>query len=104
MSIVRIHESADLPLYYGTIEVDTSSYGVTILMNSVPEHNNDQTLTITKISGDNNIITLFSNTCTINNSDIVIFGLSPFSKFKNGKNKTVTLKSDGKNWNIIKEY
>jgi len=103
MSITRISESLELPILTGTLEVDTSKGSVTIFMKSGPVHNSNESLTITKISHDNNMISLFSESTLINGADIVLFGLPPYAKVKKGKVKTIILKSDGTNWKIIHE-
>lgn len=101
--LVRISESLELPLTIGTIQVDTSKGGVTIFMKSVPAHSEKEFLIITKISHDNNMVSLFSETSLINNAEIIMFGLPIYAKVKKGKVKTIVLKSDGINWRIIRE-
>jgi hypothetical protein len=101
MNKVNVNESVELPIFSGTIEVDTTNYCVTIFMKEGPI---DSILTITKITNDNNVISLFSEKCLINGADITIFGVSSHAKVKKGKINTLVLKSDGKNWNIINEY
>jgi len=103
MSVIRITASVELPISHGILEVDTSKGSITIIMKSVPVHNSNEALIITKISEDTNIISLFSDTCLMNGADIIIFGVPPNIKVKNGKIKTLTLTSDGKDWKIIKE-
>ena len=103
MSITRISESMELPTKSGTIEVDTSKGGIIIFMNSVPAHSEDETLVITKVSQDNNMVSLFSETTLINKAEIIMFGLPVYAKVKKGKVRTLVLKSDGTNWRIIRE-
>ena len=103
MSITRISESMELPTETGTIEVDTSKGGITIFMKSVPAHSEDETLVITKVSQDNNMVSLFSETTLINKAEIIMFGLPVYAKVKKGKVRTLVLKSDGTNWRIIRE-
>ena len=98
-----IKESKELPISKGKIEVDTTSGAITIFMKSVPAHNPDESLIITKISRDNNMVSLFSDSTLINGADIIMFGLPIYAKSKKGKTRTVNLKSDGKNWKIIHE-
>jgi len=102
-SDIVIKESCELPINYGKIEVDTSLGSIIIFMKTVPAHKSDESLTISKISHDNNSITLLSETTLINGADITIFGLPSYAKFKKGKNKSLVLKSNGTNWKIIKE-
>lgn len=103
MLVVRIFESAELPITTGIIEVDTSKGGVTIFMKAGPIHSHDETLTITKISSDNNMVSLFSEDVLINDAEIVMFGLPIYAKVKKGKVKTLVLKSTETNWKIIQE-
>lgn len=103
MSNVRISESIELPISTGILEVDTSAGGVTIFMKEFPAHNANESLTITKVSKDNNIISLFSETSLINNSEIIMFGLPKYAKLSKGKITTIVLKTDGNSWKIIKE-
>lgn len=100
---VRINESRELPLFSGLIEVDTSKSPVTIFMKSGPVHSPKESLTITKISIDTNMISLFSETTLIDDADIIIFGLPPHARVNKGKAKTLILQSDGTNWKIIHE-
>lgn len=100
---IRITESIELPLSVGKIEVDTSNGPVTIFMKSVPCHNKDEKLIITKISRDNHLVSLFSETSLVNDSEIIIFGLPIYAKIKKAKVKTLVLKSNGSNWKIIHE-
>lgn len=102
-SNIIIKESCELPINYGKIEVDTSSGSIIIFMKASPIHTSEESLTITKISHDNNSITLLSETSLINGADITIFGLPSYAKFKKGKIRTLVLKSNGTNWKIIKE-
>jgi len=101
MTNVLVSESVELPILSGILEVNTINYPITIFMKPAPE---DNILTITKVSDDNNIISLFSENTLINGADIVLFGLPHYAKTKKGKVKTIILKSDGINWHIIKEY
>lgn len=103
MSIEYISESMELPITTGILEVNTSMGGITIFMKTAPAHSYNENLIITKISQDNNTVSLFSETTLINNADIVIFGLPKYAKVKKGKVKTLVLKSDGINWKIIRE-
>ena len=103
MSLIRITESLQLPLFNGTLEIDTSKGSITILMIPGPVHTSNEYLILTKISTDRHIVSLFSDTCLINNANIIIFGVTPCSKLTKGKIKTLILKSDGSNWKIIKE-
>jgi hypothetical protein len=102
-SIVRISESMELPIFTGTIEIDTSQGGITILMKPGPIHRSGETLTLTKVSHDTGIIALFSDTTLINHADIILFGVPSFAKVNKAKVRTLVLKSDGKNWLIIHE-
>ena len=102
-SVIRITDSLELPLNIGIIQVDTSKGGVTIFMKPVPAHSKDQTLIITKVSQDNNMVSLFSETTLINGNEIIMFGLPIYARVKKGKVRTLTLKSDGINWKIIHE-
>ena len=101
---VRIIESAELPITIGILEVDTSKSPVTIFMKSAPAHKDNESLTITKVSEDRNIISLFSDASLINGAEITIFGLPIYAKVKKGKVKTIVLKSDGINWKILHEH
>lgn len=103
ITITRVSESLELPIFTGILEVDTFKGGVTIFMKQGPIHKSGETLTITKISNDNNMVSLFSETSLINNAEIVMFGLPIYAKVKKGKVKTIVLKSDGNNWKIIRE-
>ena len=99
-----ISVSTELPIFTGTIEVDTSNGPITIFMKSPPYHENpDNYLIIKKISTDNNIISLFSESCFVNNCDIIIFGLPPHAKVIHGKVSTLVLIPIGSNWKIIRE-
>ena len=100
---IIITESCELPITTGKLEVDTSNCAITIFMKSAPIHSSDDSLIITKISNDNNTISLFSETSLINGAEITMFGLPTYAKFKKGKNKTIVLRGDGSNWKIIKE-
>ena len=102
-SNIIITESCELPLTTGKIEVDTSSGAITIFMKSGPVHTSDEFLIITKTSRDNNTVSLFSETTFINGAEITMFGLPAYAKFKKGKIRTLVLKSDGTNWNIVRE-
>lgn len=102
MSII-ITESVELPLTIGIIKVDTSKGPITIFMKPAPMHSFEESLIITKISKDSNTISLFSDITLINNAEITMFGLPPHAKVKKGKATTLTLKSDGNNWNILQE-
>lgn len=102
-SIIHISESVELPITKGLIEVDTSKGSIIIFMKPSPVHADNETLTITKISPDNNMVSLFSETTLINNAEIIMFGLPIYAKVKKGKVKTLILKSDGTNWKIIHE-
>lgn len=99
----RITESVELPLTTGTLEVDTSSGAITIFMKPGPIHKDNESLTISKISKDNHLVSLFSECTLINGAEIVMFGLPVYAKVKRGKVKTLVLKSDGANWKIIRE-
>ena len=100
---IRITESMELPITTGKLEVDTSKGAITIFMKQCPPHKLEESLIITKISRDNNIISLFSETTLINNAEIIIFGLPVYAKVKKGKVRTLHLKCDGNNWKIIRE-
>ena len=102
MNKVVINESKELPILSGLIEVDTSKTSITILFNRIGKK--DSMLTISKITNDNNIISLFSDKYLIQGSEIIIFGVPQHANVKKGKINTIVLRSDGKNWNIIKEY
>lgn len=101
--VVVISESLELPITIGTLNVDTSNGSITIFMKSAPAHSQTESLTITKISNDTNMVSLFSETTLINKAEIIIFGLPIYAKVKKGKVRTIVLKSDGKNWKIIRE-
>lgn len=100
-SVVVIRESCELPLTNGKIEVDSSMGPVTIFMK---QGKTNQSITITKITNDNNMISLYSENTLINGAEITIFGLPSTSEFKKGKIRTITLFSDGPNWKIIHEH
>lgn len=102
-TVERITESVELPIAIGTLEVDTSKGSVTIFMKSVPAHKDNESLTITKVSSDRNMVSLFSEESLINGAEITMFGLPIYAKVKKGKVKTLVLKSDGTNWKIIRE-
>lgn len=99
-----VSESMELPITTGIVNVDTTKGPITIFMKSGPVHSQDETLTITKISTDAHMVSLFSETTLINNAEIVMFGLPTYAKVKKAKVKTLILKSDGVNWKIIHEY
>ena len=101
--MIRISESVELPITIGTIEVDSSDGSITIFMRAADAHTCNESLTIKKISNDNNIITLFSESVLINKANIILFGLPKYANVKKGKVKTLKLKSDGNNWTIIHE-
>jgi hypothetical protein len=96
-----VTESMELPITTGTIYVDTSKGPITIFMKS--PHVPGETLTISKTSNDNNMISLFSETILVNNADIIMFGLPSYAKVRKGKVKTLVLKGDNINWKIIRE-
>ena len=102
-SNITITQSCELPFSTGRIEVDTTAGSVIIFMKSFDAHNSDESLTITKISNDNNTVSLLSETSLINGADITIFGLPSYAKFKKGKLRTLVLKSNGTHWKIIRE-
>jgi hypothetical protein len=91
MDIV-INESQELFQFSGTIKIDTSIKGITLFMNSAPK--SGSLLKLVKVSKDRNIIALFSDNSLVDNSEITIFG---FDK----KKKSLILKSEGKNWEIV---
>ena len=101
MSETRISESCELPITTGVLEVDTSKGAVTIFMKAGTS--SDKTLTITKVSTDRNMVSLFSETSLINGAEIIMFGLPVYAKVKKGKIRTLVLKSDGTHWKIIRE-
>jgi hypothetical protein len=103
LTVKRITESVELPITTGTLEVDTSKEAITIFMRSIPAHKSDESLTITKVSSDRNMVSLFSENSLINGAEITMFGLPLYAKVKQGKLKTLVLKSDGTNWKIIRE-
>ena len=103
ISNITITESCELPLSTGKITVDTSSGSITIFMKPSPPHGPGEFLSITKTSSDNNTVSLFSETSLVNGAEITMFGLPVNSKFKKGKIQTLVLRSDGTNWNIIRE-
>lgn len=102
-AFITIKESMELPISTGKIEVDTSNGAVTIFMKPSPVHGPDESLIITKVSRDNNMISLFSETTLVNGVDIIMFGLPIYAKVKKGKVRTLYLKSDGSNWKITRE-
>ena len=101
--IVRISESGELPIRTGILEVDSSKSPITIFMKPVSAHSQIDSLTITKVSSDHNMIYLFSDSTLINKAEIVIFGLPSYAKVSGAKVKTLVLQSDGTNWKIIRE-
>lgn len=101
--VFRVSESIELPISTGILEVDTSKGAITIFMNSQPAHSETESLIIKKVSHDNNMVSLFSETSLINNAEIIMFGLPVYAKVKKGKVRTLVLKSDGVNWKIIRE-
>lgn len=103
MEVVHISESGLLPISSGKIEVDTTKGAVTIFMKSCPRHDDNESLIITKISNDSNTVSLFSESSLINGAEIIIFGLPSYAKLTRGKSKTLIMKSDGRDWKIIKE-
>lgn len=101
MSIVhRIFESTELPIMFGTLEVDTTNGAVTVFMKSAPINS---VLTITKVSSDRNMVSLFSENSLVDGAEITMFGLPIYAKVKKGKIKTIVLQSIGNHWKIIKE-
>lgn len=100
---VLLTESSELPIYNGTIEVDTRKGAVTIFMSTCVAHKEDEMLIITKVSKDSNIVCLYSETTLIDGSDILMFGVPTYAKVSRGKIKTLYLKCDGKCWKIVKE-
>ena len=96
-----ITESQELPITNGIIHIDTSQGSITIFMKS-PENTGD-TLIISKISHDSNVISLFSETTLVNNAEIIMFGLPSYAKIKKGKVRTVVLQAENSNWKIIRE-
>ena len=103
MTSIRITESGELPISTGTIEVDTSNGSVTIFMKAGPVHTKHESLTITKVSRDHHVISLFGETNLINGNEIVMFGLPIFAKVRKGKVRTIVMKCDGTHWHIIRE-
>jgi hypothetical protein len=99
----RMIESGELPITSGILEIDSSVNPVVIFMKSGREHVGGESLTITKVSMDNHVVTLFSDVTLINGVDIVIFGYPKYAKVKYGKVSTIVLRSDGVNWYIIRE-
>lgn len=95
-----IAESMKLPLLEGILEIDTTFEPITICM--VPP-NHCKTLELIKISDDANMITLLCLDSQVNGADIIMFGLSPKSAHKFGKNKHILLQGCGKNWKILSE-
>jgi hypothetical protein len=100
METLTLKESQELPLTRGTLYVDTSGGPITLLMQ--PGRAGD-CLTITKITTDLNLVSLFSPHVRINGMDITIFGLPPHAKIAHGKIKTLVLQSDGAHWHILSE-
>jgi len=101
--IINISESMELPITEGKINVDTSKGSITIFMKPGPVHTDNDELIITKVSEDNNIVSLFSESVLINKADIVIFGLRNNSNVKGGNVNTIALRCDGNNWKILYE-
>ena len=97
----RISESGELPITNGILEVDTTKGSITIFMK--PNSGYSDTLIITKISSDHNMVYLYSDTSLINKAEIVIFGLPSHAKVSGAKSKTLVLKGDGRNWKIVRE-
>lgn len=100
---VRMVESGELPIRTGIIEVDTTKGPVTIFMKKYPPHNSSETLIITKISKDNEMVSLYSDKCLIEGSDIVMFGLPSYAKVPKGKIRTIVLQNNGNQWKILDE-
>lgn len=92
MNITAVTESQELSQFSGVIKIDTSKGAVTIFMKPSP---NESQLKLVKVSKDNNIVALFSDESLIDGAEITVFG---FSK----KLKNLVLKSNGKNWNMVK--
>ena len=93
---ITINESCDLPITKGTIKIDSSLSPITIFMK-----NSDKIgdiLEITKISHDSNIISLYSDSCLVNDADITIFGSTIDDDM--GTAKTLILKSCESGWII----
>lgn len=101
--VTRISESTELPITTGTIEVDTSQGGVTIFMKSGPVHGKGETLTITKVSRDHHLVSLFGENSLVNGNEIVIFGVPGYIKAPRGKVSTLVMKCDGHHWRILRE-
>lgn len=100
LNTIVINKSVVLPITSGNINVDSTSKSVVITMRS---GRLGDILKITKISRDSNLVSLFSDEILINNVDIIIFGLPPYVRINKGKVYSITLRSNGKNWIIIKE-
>ena len=101
---IRITESMELPIAVGTIEIDTSNGSVVILMMPCPAHTKDETLTITKISQDHHLVSLYGEPSL----GLIITTLLPLVcpsmlKLRGVKLGLRSMKSDGRHWQIIKE-
>lgn len=99
MSKVTIDESQALPIFEGEIRVDTAGGSITIFM--VPAPQSEMNITITKISEDDNIVSLYSEDSLINGSEITVFGLPESAETVEGKTRTVKLQSNCRNWDLI---
>lgn len=100
METQTLTESQDLPRTSGTLLLDTSGGPITIIMTAGQP--GDQ-LTLTKISHDLNLVSLYSPTTLINGMEITIFGLPVYAKVTKGKIQTLVLQSDGTHWQIQSE-
>ncbi len=96
---MKINESMILPITSGRLDIDTTAGSIIIYM--VSGHAGD-VLEIAKISNDENVVSLFSETTYINDAEIIIFGVPKHLKnIKKGKIRNIKIRCDGKHWVII---
>jgi len=101
---VTVSQSCEVPIKHGTINVDTTHGGVTLFITPASTRGREQTLTITKITNDKNPVSIMGDNTTVDDADIIIFGLPKYAKVARGKNKTIVLQSIDSDWKIISEY
>lgn len=95
-----IHESKELPITNGVINVDSTSGSIVIYMK---KGNLGDVLTINKVSKDGNMIYLYCDDNIINRNNIVVFGADRHAKIGYAKNRSIQMKWEIDYWKITKE-
>lgn len=104
VTTVTVSQSCEIPIKNGTINVDTTHGSVTLFIPRASIRDNGQSITITKVTNDKYPVSLMGDNTTIDEADIIVFGLPKYAKVSHGKNTTVVLQNIDSDWKIISEY